>query len=219
MYVKLVSISLQSLPCATLDWWLNTMTVLKTILLPSNSKVSVESMLLLCLGLERTDVINIKKLDRLLSTLSLSYTNWVVFPNITRKIVTTMLLRISSELPAIRVINVSIKENVVCLCLVKLPCFETWPCDQRIYKDRCEYTRNGVKVRCEGTVWRNLLKERCEGTVWGCETAKVVWEQFKPYFCHWPSLTQFESLLSLKSKKWINQLSKYIYHANNLSLK
>ena len=26
---------------------------------------------------------------------------------------------------------------------------------------------------------------------------------FKPYFCHWPSLTTFESLLSLKSKKGI----------------
>ena len=46
-------------------------------------------------------------------------------------------------------------------------------------------------------------------------------KHFKPYFCHWHSLTKFESLLheSQKSKKGINQLSKFIYHANNLRLK
>ena len=38
---------------------------------------------------------------------------------------------------------------------------------------------------------------------------------FKPCFCHWSSFTKFESLLSQKSKKGINQLSKFIYHANN----
>ena len=42
---------------------------------------------------------------------------------------------------------------------------------------------------------------------------------FRTYFCHWPTIRKFETLLSKNSKKEINQLSKYIYYANNLRIK
>ena len=35
----------------------------------------------------------------------------------------------------------------------------------------------------------------------------------KPYFCHWPSLNKFDSLMSSTSVDTINNLSKYIYSA------
>lgn len=36
---------------------------------------------------------------------------------------------------------------------------------------------------------------------------------FKPYFCHWPTLNKFRTLMSSTSKYVINNLSKYIYSA------
>lgn len=39
---------------------------------------------------------------------------------------------------------------------------------------------------------------------------------FKPYFCHWPSLNKFASLLNSTSKIVINNLSKYLYFANKI---
>lgn len=41
---------------------------------------------------------------------------------------------------------------------------------------------------------------------------------FKPYYCHWPSLNKFESLLTTSSTKVICNLSKFIYFANNLRI-
>ena len=37
---------------------------------------------------------------------------------------------------------------------------------------------------------------------------------FKPYYCHWPTLCKFESLLSSTSRNTIFRLAKFIYFAN-----
>ena len=37
---------------------------------------------------------------------------------------------------------------------------------------------------------------------------------FKPYFCHWPTMNKFESLLSTLHKKTIRNVAKFIYFAN-----
>lgn len=37
---------------------------------------------------------------------------------------------------------------------------------------------------------------------------------FKPYFCHWPTVNKFETLLSLKNVNALNGLAKFIYFAN-----
>ena len=37
---------------------------------------------------------------------------------------------------------------------------------------------------------------------------------FKPYFCHWPTMNKFESLLSTLHKKTICNVAKFIYFAN-----
>jgi hypothetical protein len=39
---------------------------------------------------------------------------------------------------------------------------------------------------------------------------------FKPYFCHWPNMHKFESLMSTNSPKIIENISKYIYFAFKL---
>jgi hypothetical protein len=36
---------------------------------------------------------------------------------------------------------------------------------------------------------------------------------FSPYYCHWPTLQKFETLLSSKNPKVLNNLAKYIYFA------
>lgn len=36
---------------------------------------------------------------------------------------------------------------------------------------------------------------------------------FKPYYCHWPTLQKFETLMICKSKKTLNNLAKFIYLA------
>ena len=38
-------------------------------------------------------------------------------------------------------------------------------------------------------------------------------KHFKPYFCHWPTMIKFESLLSKTSKSSVASLSKFIYFA------
>ena len=35
----------------------------------------------------------------------------------------------------------------------------------------------------------------------------------KPWFCNWPNLTKFKLLINNPSKKWITNLSKFIYYA------
>lgn len=42
---------------------------------------------------------------------------------------------------------------------------------------------------------------------------------FKPYYCHWPTLAKFETLMSDSSTKMINSLAKFIYHAFQLRSK
>lgn len=37
---------------------------------------------------------------------------------------------------------------------------------------------------------------------------------FKPYFCHWPTMNKFETLLSSSNKKTICNVAKFIYFAN-----
>ena len=37
---------------------------------------------------------------------------------------------------------------------------------------------------------------------------------FKPYFCHWPTLKKFETILSLQNVNALNGLAKFIYFAN-----
>ena len=39
---------------------------------------------------------------------------------------------------------------------------------------------------------------------------------FKPYYCHWPTITKFENLMSKTSKNVILNVAKFIYHASNL---
>ena len=39
---------------------------------------------------------------------------------------------------------------------------------------------------------------------------------FNSYFCHWPTLMKIENLLSVKSKRKINNLAKYVYFASQL---
>ena len=39
---------------------------------------------------------------------------------------------------------------------------------------------------------------------------------FNSYFCHWPTLMKFENLMSVKSKRKINNLAKYVYFASQL---
>ena len=39
---------------------------------------------------------------------------------------------------------------------------------------------------------------------------------FKPYYCHWPTLHKFESLMSIESPQSLNNVSKFIYHAMKL---
>lgn len=39
---------------------------------------------------------------------------------------------------------------------------------------------------------------------------------FKPYYCHWPTLQKFETILSATSKKVIQNLSKFIYFATKI---
>ena len=41
---------------------------------------------------------------------------------------------------------------------------------------------------------------------------------FKPYFCNWPTLNKFESLMSVTSKTALNKLAHYIYFANKLGI-
>lgn len=41
---------------------------------------------------------------------------------------------------------------------------------------------------------------------------------FKPYFCHWPTINKFDTLLSTKSTKLIKNLSKFIYFATKLRI-
>ena len=41
---------------------------------------------------------------------------------------------------------------------------------------------------------------------------------FKSYYCHWPTIHKFESLLSSNSKKVICNLSKYIYFAQKIRI-
>lgn len=41
---------------------------------------------------------------------------------------------------------------------------------------------------------------------------------FKPYYCHWPNLFKFETILASKSKKTIFALSKYLYCANQIRI-
>ena len=47
-----------------------------------------------------------------------------------------------------------------------------------------------------------------------CPAYTTIRKQYlKPYYCHWPSINKFRSLMSSKSTKVINNLSKYIYYA------
>lgn len=39
---------------------------------------------------------------------------------------------------------------------------------------------------------------------------------FSPYYCHWPSLSKFETLMTSESKNTISKLAKYIYSAEKL---
>ena len=41
---------------------------------------------------------------------------------------------------------------------------------------------------------------------------------FKRYFCHWPNLNKFESLMSSQCTKTINNLAKFVYYAFQLRL-
>lgn len=34
---------------------------------------------------------------------------------------------------------------------------------------------------------------------------------FTPYFCHWPNINKFDTLLSSKSRKIVNNVAKYIF--------
>lgn len=38
----------------------------------------------------------------------------------------------------------------------------------------------------------------------------------KPYFCHWPTLRKFETIMSSTSKNIIHNLAKFIYHADKI---
>ena len=39
-------------------------------------------------------------------------------------------------------------------------------------------------------------------------------QNLKPYFCHWPTLNKFETLLSMKNVNALNCLVKFIYFAD-----
>ena len=41
-------------------------------------------------------------------------------------------------------------------------------------------------------------------------------QYFKSYFCHWPSIRKFETLMSSQSKSNLLSLSKYLYFAFKL---
>lgn len=37
---------------------------------------------------------------------------------------------------------------------------------------------------------------------------------FTPYFCHWPNINKFDTLLSSKSRKVVNNVAKFVYFAS-----
>ena len=39
-------------------------------------------------------------------------------------------------------------------------------------------------------------------------------QNLKPYFCHWPTLNKFETLLSMKNVNALSCLAKFIYFAD-----
>ena len=39
---------------------------------------------------------------------------------------------------------------------------------------------------------------------------------FKPYFCHWPNIYKFQTLMETKSYKILINLAKYVYFANKI---
>ena len=47
-----------------------------------------------------------------------------------------------------------------------------------------------------------------------CPHRELRSKYFKPYFCHWPTINKFESLLSSLHKKTICNVAKFIYFAN-----
>ena len=50
-----------------------------------------------------------------------------------------------------------------------------------------------------------------------CPLYKEIRQQYlKPYFRHWPTLNKFEIIMSAKSTKELNNLSKYVYFALKL---
>ena len=42
---------------------------------------------------------------------------------------------------------------------------------------------------------------------------------FKPYFCHWPTIKKFESIMSTTNKKMLCNIAKFIYFADKTRVK
>ena len=52
-----------------------------------------------------------------------------------------------------------------------------------------------------------------------CPHYRMLRQKFlKDYYCHWPPMQKFESLLSSSSKKTINFLAKFVYFANKVRI-
>ena len=47
-----------------------------------------------------------------------------------------------------------------------------------------------------------------------CKLSRAKTKMFEPYFCHWPTLNKFETILSMKNVNALNCLAKFIYFAD-----